>query len=53
MIDVLNKKCEFESCLKQPCFNFLGNKTCLFCGEHKLEGMIDVRNFNKQIYYFT
>lgn len=38
-----NKKCDYLSCKKQPCYNFEGLKP-IKCCEHKLEGMIDVKN---------
>jgi hypothetical protein len=43
MIDVVSLQCQNEDCTKQSIFNFPG-KTGAFCDEHKIEGMIDIKN---------
>ena len=44
MVDVKNKKCEFETCKIQPNFNFENNVKAKYCSNHKKEGMIDIKN---------
>ena len=44
MINVKTKPCLHEGCLKQPFYNKQGETIRLYCGEHKLEGMVDVKN---------
>ena len=44
MIDVINKKCEYENCYKQPHFNYSDERCGRFCLQHSDDGMIDVRN---------
>jgi len=44
MIDVINKKCEFNSCPTQPKFNYKGEKGGRFCSKHKMINMINVVN---------
>lgn len=44
MIDVMNKKCIFNSCVKQPSYNYEGEKKALYCVDHKLETMVDVKS---------
>ena len=36
--------CTEEGCMKRPSYNHEGEKTPLYCGTHKKEGMIDVIN---------
>jgi hypothetical protein len=42
MINVLNKNCIFDGCLKQPTYNLPGTKVRLYCTSHKLDGMINI-----------
>lgn len=42
MVNIRDKKC--IACNKIPTYNVIGSKTGLYCMEHKLEGMIDVRH---------
>ncbi len=44
MVDVINKKCKYENCKKQPRFNFEGIKGGIYCKEHALTDMLDVVN---------
>ena len=42
MIDVVNKKCEYENCNKHPVYNIIGSKIGKYCSKHKLDGMVDL-----------
>ena len=42
--DVKNKTCEENGCLKQPCFNYPGQKQGLYCKECKQPGMTNVKS---------
>ena len=42
MINVNSKRCIENNCSKQPNFNYLSEKTGLYCSEHKKENMINV-----------
>jgi hypothetical protein len=42
MINVKDKRCIHNGCLKQPSYGFENEKTALYCKTHKLELMIDV-----------
>lgn len=42
MIDVVNKRCNFEGCMKLPSFNYKF-KSPEYCHEHKSENMINLR----------
>jgi hypothetical protein len=42
MVDVKHRTC--ESCDKHPAFNIPGEKRGRFCSEHKLDGMVNVKN---------
>jgi len=42
MIDVLNKKCEYNLCNKKPNFNYENESSPKYCSQHKLEEMIDI-----------
>ena len=44
MVDVKNKKCKHNNCLRQPCFNYQNEKCAIYCSFHKLENMIDIIN---------
>jgi hypothetical protein len=51
MINVNIQKCKYENCFKVPSFNYQDETKCLYCKEHMLEGMINVRhNINKCLY---
>jgi hypothetical protein len=40
-----HKKCEYgNGCAKQPSFNYPGEIGGMFCGDHRLEGMVNVVN---------
>ena len=43
MISVESKCCEVEDCKTRPVFNFEGNKTGIFCFQHKQDGMINIK----------
>lgn len=43
MVDVKSRTCEYEDCDTQPVYNYKGEKTAIFCVEHKLEGMVDIK----------
>ncbi|CAM9375432.1 unnamed protein product [Ectocarpus sp. 12 AP-2014] len=43
MVDVKNKRCEFEGCMKRRLFGFRGERA-RFCGAHRQEGMVDLKN---------
>jgi hypothetical protein len=38
------KKCIHDNCIKQPVFNLPNETKPLYCKEHKLENMIDIKN---------
>ncbi len=42
MIDIKHKRCVAEECNKRPSFNYTGEMRALYCGPHKLEGMVNV-----------
>ena len=41
MIDLFHKPCIFDGCNERPYYNINGEKTPLFCFEHKQEHMVD------------
>lgn len=43
-VDVRNRHCAEEGCMKAPSFNFPGVTPGTFCGSHKREGMVDVKH---------
>ena len=43
MIDVINKKCIFEGCIKTRTFNLPSEKNPIYCFEHKKDNMINIR----------
>jgi hypothetical protein len=43
MVDVVSKRCIHAECKILPCYNIEGKKP-LYCGKHKLDGMVDVKN---------
>ena len=45
-----NRKCRHDSCEKWAHFNYNGEKIRLYCGDHKLSGMINVKS--KQCQYY-
>lgn len=44
MINVMDKKCQFDGCNKIPNFNIDGKTLGIFCVIHKKLGMVDVKN---------
>jgi hypothetical protein len=42
MIDVINKRCIYEGCNKNPTFNIQSETKGIYCFEHKLTNMINV-----------
>ena len=38
--------CKEEGCKKRPSFNLEGETKALYCSNHKLERMVDVKNKN-------
>ena len=44
MINVVSKTCEYDGCIKQPCYNISGEKKGRFCANHKELNMVDVIN---------
>ena len=44
MINVKNKTCESDGCLKRPYFNIKGETKGRFCSEHKKPNMINVKS---------
>jgi hypothetical protein len=44
MIDIKNKKCIHEGCKKQPIYNKIGEKSPLYCSEHKTNDMVNLVN---------
>ena len=38
------KFCKHNECNKQPTFNYINNKTTLYCRDHKLKNMIDIKS---------
>lgn len=43
MINVIQKNCEHEGCLKQPCYNLPNEHFGKFCATHKTPYMVNVR----------
>jgi hypothetical protein len=44
MINVKDKKCITDGCIIIPIYNYEGEKTPLYCCQHKLENMINIIN---------
>ena len=44
MIDVKSKKCNEKDCDTRPIFNYPDKTKGIFCVNHKLEGMINVKD---------
>lgn len=44
MIDVYNKKCKHDGCMKQPVFNIIGQGVALYCKTHKSPNMINIKD---------
>lgn len=42
MVDIKHKRCIAEGCSKRPSFNYTGEMRALYCGPHKLDGMVNV-----------
>jgi len=43
MVDLVHKKCQFEGCHQHPSYNYEGMKTRIYCSQHKLAGMVNLR----------
>ena len=46
MIDIISKKC-IKCKIKQPCYNYENEKQALYCGNCKLQNMINIRDKKK------
>jgi hypothetical protein len=44
MLNVVSPTCIYENCKIQPIFNYRNEKKALYCNEHKLKDMIDIKN---------
>jgi len=44
MINVINRKCAMNGCIKQASFNIIGLNNGYFCNSHKKENMVNVTN---------
>jgi hypothetical protein len=44
MIDIKNKRCIYEGCMKFSIYNLPNEINALYCSEHKKENMIDIKN---------
>ena len=44
MCDVKNKKCSYDGCIKQPCYNTPGSLSGKYCTKHKKPGMISIKH---------
>ena len=44
MIDVKNKRCAHEGCMKRPHFNAPGSSVGMYCAVHKLAGMVNMKS---------
>ena len=42
MVDLVHKKCLFDSCNKRPVFGFISDKSASYCKAHAEKGMIDL-----------
>jgi hypothetical protein len=42
MVDVISKRCIFESCEKRPSYNYKDQNKGLYCNDHKLVDMINI-----------
>jgi hypothetical protein len=42
MIDVVNKRCKVQKCMIHPSYNFIGEKTPIYCYAHKIDKMVDI-----------
>ena len=51
MVLLGHKRCSFDGCIKEPIFNFVGEKKGMYCLEHKTDGMVDVINRSKLCKY--
>jgi len=48
VLNVNSESCAQAECSKQPHFNFEGEHRGRFCAQHKVEGMVDVRNKKRE-----
>ena len=44
-----HKRCVHEGCLKRPSFNYTGETRALYCGPHRLTGMVNVDQERRRI----
>ncbi|CAN0501740.1 unnamed protein product, partial [Scytosiphon promiscuus] len=42
MVDVVNRRCSHETCMKYPSFNVEGRKPAVYCKKHAADGMVDI-----------
>ena len=42
MINIISKRCIYDTCTTIPIYNFPKEKTALYCNLHKLDNMIDI-----------
>jgi hypothetical protein len=36
--------CQNEGCMKRPNYNYNGQTKAIYCNQHKLDNMIDIKN---------
>jgi hypothetical protein len=44
MVNVKDKKCLYYDCCNRPNFNYEDQSKGLYCSEHKIPDMVDVRS---------
>ena len=44
MINIVNKTCIYPNCLIRPVYNYENEKIGIYCNQHKLEGMINIKD---------
>lgn len=37
-------KCIYEGCIKYPVYNYDGQSKAIYCNQHKLDNMVDVKH---------
>jgi len=48
-VDVKHKRCVHDTCQKRPSFNFSGETRALYCGPHRLPGMVNVDQERRRV----
>jgi hypothetical protein len=48
MVNLSKKKCKFKGCYTTPSFNYEGMKKALYCDDHKLDKMINIKGINER-----